>query len=752
MFRLYLYPIADSYLVVALAAMVLLVLLALVRPSREKARRGRRVALALLRAGVIALVLLAMLRPTLVYTETKKQSATVLLLADRSRSMSVPDSLGGKPRWEILRRAVEDAKPALRALAKDFELKAYTFDTQAHSAGGAEGKIDLPETPDGPQTAIGAVLDDLVRQEAGKRLLGVILLSDGAQRAYAPRDLPAQTAAAKLKHLGYPLYAFAFGQSRGLGQAQDVAVKELVASPTVFVKTELAVTGQIRVDGYVNRRIPVRLLLEKSPGKMDSVGQEVLTVTSDGQLLPVRFIFVPERPGEYKLTLEAVEQPGELVTTNNRMSTFVNVRSGGLRVLYLEGNLRQEIVFLRRALDASPDINVDFFRIDPHDPKTRPGDLSERLQPGKYEVYILGDLHSSAFRDGDLKDMAEAVSRGAGLIMLGGSHSFGPGGYAETPLARVLPVSMDRLERQNVDDPDRKDVQVPGPLKMTPTTLGQRHFALMLAADRDANAALWAKLPPLDGANLFRRLAPGAVELAEAGRGQPLLVAHQFGDGRVMAFAGDTTWHWAMQGFETPHRRFWRQMVLWLARKDESTEGNVWVRLDQRNFAPQQRVEFAAGAQSAAGEPVKDAAYEAHVLLPDGSRRPLSLVRQGEQMAGSLRETQAPGDYTIEVTATQQGQALGTARARFVVFQQDLELDNASADPTTLESLAAMTGGQAMAPEQLSELVEKLAQETEQLEIQQETKKTFWDTWPFFFAMVTLLGAEWYLRKRWGFV
>ncbi len=71
-----------------------------------------------------------------------------------------------------------------------------------------EGRITLPKKPEGQQTAIGAVLDDVLRQEAGKRLLGVILLSDGAQRAYAPRDLPPQTAAARLKHLGYPLFTF----------------------------------------------------------------------------------------------------------------------------------------------------------------------------------------------------------------------------------------------------------------------------------------------------------------------------------------------------------------------------------------------------------------------------------------------------------------------------------------------------------------------------------------------------------------
>jgi hypothetical protein len=163
-------------------------------------------------------------------------------------------------------------------------------------------------------------------------------------------------------------------------------------------------------------------------------------------------------------------------------------------------------------------------------------------------------------------------------------------------------------------------------------------------------------------------------------------------------------------------------------------------------------VQLAVGAGTATGEAVRDADFKAEVVMPDGARRPLLLVRQDQQTTGSFRDTQTAGDYAIEVTATQQGQPLGAARARFLVFPQDLELDNAAADAATLESLAAMTGGQSLAPEQLPELVRRLAEETQSLEVQHETKKTFWDTWSFFLTLVGLLGLEWYLRKRWGLV
>ncbi len=221
-----------------------------------------------------------------------------------------------------------------------------------------------------------------------------------------------------------------------------------------------------------------------------------------------------------------------------------------------------------------------------------------------------------------------------------------------------------------------------------------------------------------------------------------------------MAFAGDSTWHWWMQGHLAEHKRFWRQAILWLAHKDDQNQGNVWIHLAQRRFAPGGRVEFTAGTNSPHGEPVLDATFKAEIVLPSGARRPLALVRQGDQMSGVFSETQTSGDYTIEVTAAAEN-LLRTTKARLLVFEQDLELDNAAADPTLLGSLARMTaqaGGQLLAPEELSTLVERLKKEPLDLETKTDEKQSPWDTWPFFMVFVSLLCVEWVLRKRWGLV
>ncbi|MEI8373871.1 MAG: glutamine amidotransferase, partial [Planctomycetota bacterium] len=748
------YPIADSYWLVVGVAAALLALVVLVGPGRNSVSLRRRLTLALIRCGIILLLVLGMLRPTLVYTETHKEKATLVLLIDQSRSMLVRDSLNNKTRWESLLATLEDSVPALRSLGRDFEIKAYTFDAEIHPLEVKDGKLVLPDSPSGNQTAIGANLDDVLNQENGKRLLGIVILTDGRQQALAPRDASVQDIAAKLRHQSYPVFPVVFGQSRGLGGVQDVAVVDFPPPASVFVKTEMAIHGEIKVSGYVNHPIPLRVFMETPEGKMEQIAQKEITATADGQLLPVDFTYTPETPGEFKLTLEAVAQPGELVTTNNQQSSFVQVLKGGLHVLYIEGDLRVEQKFLRRSLDASRDIKVDSIRLDPRHKETKPSNLMELLKPGKYDVFILGDVDSTAFEPAELEQLKETVSRGKGLIMLGGFHTYGPGGYFNTALAEVLPVDMDRLERQLLDTPVRDDVQLPGPLRMQPTPRSLRHFALALAAGAQENAAAWAKLPPLEGANRFMGVKPSATILAEADgkEGRPLLVSHEFGSGRVIAFAGDSTWRWTMRGFDSAHKRFWRQIVLWLARKDQMAQGNVWVRLDNTRFFPGNRVEFTAGAQSPNNEPITDAEFKADVLKPDNKRSPAVLIRKDEQLAASFRETQLPGDYTIEVTATRKGELLGTARARFIVSQQDLELDNASSDLDGMKGVAKSSGGEIIEPERLPKWLAELMNKTDYLDVKQETKKTLWDRWSLFLSLVLLLTAEWFLRKRWGLV
>ena len=97
---------------------------------------------------------------------------------------------------------------------------------------------------------------------------------------------------------------------------------------------------------------------------MEPVASTTLRAKQNGEQIKFELSYIPQTPGERKLTLRAEPQAGERITTNNELSTFVNVLDGGLNVLYLEGEPRIEQRFIRRSLASSPDIKVDFQWID----------------------------------------------------------------------------------------------------------------------------------------------------------------------------------------------------------------------------------------------------------------------------------------------------------------------------------------------------------------------------------------------------
>ena len=71
------------------------------------------------------------------------------------------------------------------------------------------------------------------------------------------------------------------------------------------------------------------------------------------------------------------------MTKNNQLTAFLTVLEGGLRVLYLEGEPRQEQKFIRWALDTSPDIDLDFQWFPSRLRKDWPVFLGDTLREGQ---------------------------------------------------------------------------------------------------------------------------------------------------------------------------------------------------------------------------------------------------------------------------------------------------------------------------------------------------------------------------------
>lgn len=743
-------PIFGSYGVVITALLGLITSLA-VRPSFPHLSVSRRRWLFLLRALAICLLVIGMCRPSLVHTGQKEDNGTIALVIDASRSMSVED-VQGTARWTRALQSIRQAFPNMKLPSSPTTpLRPFVFSESARTVSSSGDNWDFPASATGNQTDLGTALNDVLRAHATTSLAAVVLLSDGAQRTLRP-TVPLTQPAHELGRRGVPLITIPFGRTREQSQTRDIIVESLPDTFEAFVKNEILIRGMLREQGFSQAAIPVQLTVEAPNGEREVIGPIAVTSAQEHGQIPVEFVVNPLMPGEYRLTLEVPVQDGEQLSDNNRLQAFLDVREGGLRVLFLDGNVGwQEQRYIRRALDGAPEIDLDYVWVDPRKQKEWPIDLKEHFQRQPCDVTLIADVHSRAIGNEGGQILAERVNQGMGLIMLGGANSFGGGGYGKNPLGEALPVRMSSADERAVNPPIDNALHVRDDIILSQIT---PHFVTRI----DGAEVGWEGLPPLQGAN---RLLPTNVgELLIRGRGgESILIAGQYGSGRVLALAADSTFRWYRRGHEDFHQRFWRQCILWLARKDNLEDNAVWIKVPRRRVLAGTQLDFETGFRATTAPP-DEVTLSAELLLPGGSRLPIPM--SGGNSTKTTAKTSVltqPGEYRLQVLAQRAGHELDRKELGFWVLKQDLELADAAANPEQLAYLSSLTegaGGIMIAPEQLTTTLDKIvkARQDRRIEIQTRWRLTDtpYDAWVFFGTLLGLLTTEWYLRRKWSLV
>ncbi len=751
-------PVASWWIIAVIMAVLAAALW--IGPTFASLNRLQKRTLFWLRFSLIGLALLALLRPGIVSTIQQKQTAVLAVLLDFSRSMRLPHLATGPSRWDAMVQNIKQNSSRIENLREqNIDVRFYGFGNRLKPLDENGAVPDFPETPSDGESDLGTALYSAIDQVRDQRLLGVIMASDGVQNAADP-EIELSQAAKLLEDTQTPLIAVPFGQAAQTGQFADIAVENMADQYTVWVKNDLTVTATVRARGFANQEIPVQLIVIDADGKEEVVDTVRRSFTKQSESVSVELNYTPKEAGQYRLLVRALPQAGEISPRNNELPGFLTVNEGGLRVLYVYGSLNWEVAYMIRSLSSYQDIQLDQLHMDRRDEGRWPLDRTHLFGDPQYDVFILHNVDStSLFQRGtqeqNLRLLTEAVQNGKGLMMIGGYESFGPGLYHSTPLADVLPIEMEFSEKQEFDAPIREDLHISR--ELTPRVPdGARHFITQLG-DPDENAAIWAELPPLVGANRFMGIKDTAGVLLESTDGEVLLAAARVG-GRVLAFAADTTYLWWTHGFQDIHKRFWRQVILWLAFKDSQSGQNVRIDLPQRRFQPNSSIRFTAEANTQTNQQITDAQFSGNLVDPDGTRTAITVV-SGSQSQIDRKLLEEPGIYTIEVAAQRNGEDLGAAAAEFVIFDNDKEQANPAADPDQLNRLAERTsdfGGRMIEPADLPGVLDDLSELAPKMKVDVPLKWQLGDTWydalVFILIFASLITVEWWLRKKWGMV
>jgi uncharacterized membrane protein len=708
--------------------------------ARKLVPRRDRVVLALLRCAALAILFICLCQPALVLSTAVPQQSFVGVVLDDSRSMRIADE--GAPRGDFMGAAFGREGTLLEPLSARFKLRFFRF---AESAGRLANVSDLAF--DGSQTSLVRALD-LARQELSSvPLSGLVLATDGADNG-TPGEMTDLLLG--LKARGLPVFTIGLGREKF---ARDVELTRVEVPSSVLKGSSVTAEVRLAHRGLGGTRVQLQV---EDAGRL--VQSQEVALPADGESAVARVHLTASEPGPRNFRFRVAAPAGEPITENNQQDVLVNVRDDRQKILYVEGEPRFELKFVRRAVTEDRNVQVvclqrtsqnKFLRLDVDDGEELAGGFPRtRQELFKYRGLVLGSVEATFFTADQLRMIAEFVSqRGGGLLMLGGRNSFAEGGYGTTPLADVLPVVLEEAP---------KEPRFFAQLKVEPTAFGMTHGVTQLAATEDQSAERWKALPTVSTLNPVRRTRPGAVTLL-VGRGEGLpapqvvLAYQRYGAGKALAFTTQDSWLWQMHADvpleDMTHENLWRQLLRWLI---SGVPGPVSVSLSPERAAPGSPVTVIATVSDETYLKVNDARVVAHVKDPSGEERTVPLEwavgKDGEYRASF--STREKGRHEVRVEAARAGAALGAETAHVQVADLDAEYFGAEMRRPLLERIAEETGGRFYTPATVATLPSDVGYSGGGSTVQES--KPLWDMPALFLAVIGLVSAEWAYRKHRG--
>jgi uncharacterized membrane protein len=703
--------------------------------------RDRAVLLGLRIAG-LALVILALLHPVLVVSEAVPQRNVVGVLVDDSRSMRIAD-LNGATRADAVRHLLGTRDSSLyAALAQKFVVRLFRF------SGNGERVAQLGDlTYDGVRTQLGPALEAARQELTGVPLSGLVLVSDGADNSTG--SLTDAVMSLGARHV--PVFTVGVGRERF---TKDIEVSRVEAPRSVLEGASLVVDVMVAQRGYTGDK--VQLIVEDG-GRI--VSTQSVTLSGDGEAVPVRVRVPTTEAGARVLTFRIPAQPGEMVAQNNTQQAIVNVSDRREKILYIEGEPRWEMKFLRYAVRDDKNLQImtlqrlakdQFRRFSVDDsldlvagfPKTRDELFA-------YKGIILGSMEASYFTGDQLRMLADFVSeRGGGLLALGGRRALGEGGFAGTPVADVLPVELGGVPNDKC--------QYFNELKVEVTVPGSIHAATQIAEAESTSVQRWKTMPAVTSVNRIGRAKPGATVLltgapTKGGDREIVLAYQRYGRGKAIVFPVQDSWVWQMDASidveDVSFESYWRQLLRWLV---NDVPSRVMVAATGDQAAPGDPVELNAEISDRTFLKVNNAQAVARVTSPSGnvSEMPLewSVTRDGEYKA-SFTPTEK-GLYRVDVRTRMGTDSVVSGPSYIAAGDLATEYFGAEMRAPLLRRIADETGGRFYTGEKVADLAKDIVFTDVGNTV--VDRKDLWDMPIVFLLVMALVTSEWGYRKLRG--
>lgn len=729
-------------------------------------------------------------------SEYQKQLAQSLKLTS--------SQLEAKSRLQIARELMERKDGAISQLAKDHPLVVMKFSTtqpgkesytrridtvEAMSAPGSQDPADATVPPrftqainslaaNGYETNLAEAIRGALDNVQGQRTAGIVLLSDGQMTS---EDAGSRLASAieYARQRGVAIYPVSIGDPT---QPKNVAVTALQA-PRQVRKAGNDDAGVEFAAIIAHRNAQgqkVTLRLEQRPSDKDQwtdagVKETVTLSDETSGAKGVQTVVLKVRATQVgSFVYRAVVDPlaDEQNVKDNSAEALVRVVDNKINVLLIAGDSGWEFQYLRNFLqrqnelyrvsvwqqNADPEISQSAsspeMRLQkmPRDLMDLIGDKNDPAKPG-YHVVILYDPQRTkeGFDEPFVAALKQFVGEhGGGLCYLAGNkysdENVDPKSGLKD-LADMLPVTLGTDNGLGISQ--LLNDSPPQPLPLTVTSYGVDHQITRLGTSADENAKIWSILPGVYWSHPVSKINPLARVLLEnpsrqtaKNEREPVVALHMFGKGPVVYVGTDDTWRWRELNDAVYHKRFWNNIVGFLATLKAS---RMVITTGGDRFNAGEEIKIDVEAYDEKFKPLTDKTLDLEVIdHQTGATRPLTLsLLESKDKAGRYRGILVPSHQGVYELAPRNRDA-GEAK-RIVVELPQAEALRTEANEETMKSLATRNEFflRSYDMDQLGKLIP-----SGKLTTVREDPRELWDRPVWLILLVVLLGAEWILRKK----
>ncbi len=643
---------------------------------------------------VLAVLLLS---PFIRTRNTQKFKPVVAVINDNSES--VKNSFG---------KDSTEYKKKLRALVDKLSDK---YDVAQFNAGD-ELKRGIDFSYRDKSTDLSTAIDEVNDLYYNQNLGAVVIASDGI---YNKGINPVYTAA----KASYSIYTIALGDTT---VQKDQKLSNVYYNKIAYLNDQFALRVDVEENNLAGKNVKLSVYEVETGSDAKLIQSKDIFYSSDSYFQSFDFVVPANKVGiaHYRISLSNIE--GEITYSNNVRDVFVEVLDGRQKILLVANSPHPDIASFKSAIESNKNYQLDVEYAET---------FSKKLND--YNLVILHQLPSASNKVSNiLKDARE--QKKPLLFVLGSQTSLPDFQKAQSGL--IIKGNADKFN----------DV----------TAYVAKDFSLFTLSDKTVQTI--PKLPPFScffgdyNANpSSKKILDQKINSVETDF--PLWLFNETGDEKLGVICGEGLWRWRLYDYllnknHEATNELINKTVQYLSVKADKRPFRV--NLPKNIFQDNEAITFDAQLYNANYELINSADVEMKIIGEDSKEYEYKFNKT--ENAYNVNVGFLPvGNYSYNA-AVKFGNGTYTANGKFSVSPLQLEEMRTRADHQVLYQLASQHNG---AMHYLNDM-EKIADE---IDLKNQLKPILYDTFMtesainlkwIFFLLLTLISAEWFIRKYLG--